>query len=209
MSLFKLRKNKRYSYSGLQKRSAGNYVDFRSNYMIIKNTIQYIGEKLGLTLEKTEEAIIKDIHNYLNYPNSDKLGFSNLEPSKISMNDVRTLYDYAAFLMYDSSLKTIQLETPWFDENANCDPAVKKWLKEFDNNLPALFERQRYFQSSPIKIKSKFDEFRTTFSDDNSFRNKFRNAIVDYKKGTEKSVKNRLIFIFLILVTLILLFFLI
>ena len=33
----------------------------------------------------------------------------------------------------------------------------------------------------PKKIKSKFDEFRTTAGDDNSFRKKFRNAVEDYK----------------------------
>jgi glutaredoxin 2 len=63
--------------------------------------------------------------------------------------------------------------------------------------------------SVPKKIKSKFDEFRTTVGDDNSFRKKFRNAVEDYKKGSEKSVRNRLIIISLILFSLILMFFLI
>ena len=63
--------------------------------------------------------------------------------------------------------------------------------------------------SVPKKIKSKFDEFRTTVGDDNSFRKKFRNAIDDYKTGSEKSVRKRLIFIIIILATLFLLFFLI
>ena len=61
----------------------------------------------------------------------------------------------------------------------------------------------------PHKINSKFDQFRTTIGDDNSFRNKFRNAIEDYKNGSEKSVRKRLIFIFISLSTLFLLFFLI
>lgn len=63
--------------------------------------------------------------------------------------------------------------------------------------------------SVPNKINSKFDQFRTTIDDDNSFRNKFRNAIEDYKNGSEKSVRKRLIFIFISLSTLFLLFFLI
>ena len=63
--------------------------------------------------------------------------------------------------------------------------------------------------SAPKKIKSKFDEFRTTVGDDNSFRKKFRNAVEDYKKGSEKSVRNRLFIITLTLFSLILMFFLI
>ena len=63
--------------------------------------------------------------------------------------------------------------------------------------------------SVPKKIKSKFDEFRTTVGNDNSFRKKFRDAIDDYKKGSEKSIRNRIFFIFLILTTFFLLFFLI
>ena len=63
--------------------------------------------------------------------------------------------------------------------------------------------------SAPNKIKSKFDEFRTTVGDDNSFRKKFRNAVEDYKKGSEKSVRNRLFIITLTLFSLILMFFLI
>ena len=63
--------------------------------------------------------------------------------------------------------------------------------------------------STPKKIKSKFDEFRTTVGDDNSFRKKFRNAVEDYKKGSEKSVRNRLFIITLTLFSLILMFFLI
>ena len=61
--------------------------------------------------------------------------------------------------------------------------------------------------SVPKKIKSKFDEYRTTVGDDNSFRKKFRNAVDDYKKGSEKSVRIRLVIILSILVSLFLLFF--
>ena len=61
--------------------------------------------------------------------------------------------------------------------------------------------------SLPKKIKSKFDDYRTTVGDGNSFRKKFRNAVDDYKKGTEKSVKIRLVIILSILVSLFLLFF--
>ena len=63
--------------------------------------------------------------------------------------------------------------------------------------------------SAPNKIKSKFDEFRTTVGDDNSFRKKFRNAVEDYKRGSEKSVRTRLIIITLILLSLTMVFFLI
>ena len=61
--------------------------------------------------------------------------------------------------------------------------------------------------SIPKKIKSKFDEYRTTVGDDNRFRKKFRNAVNDYKKGSEKSVRIRLLIILSILVSLFLLFF--
>ena len=63
--------------------------------------------------------------------------------------------------------------------------------------------------AKPIKIKSQFDEYRTTVGDSNSFRKKFRNAVEDYKKGTDNSVRKRLIIIFIILIALFLLFFLI
>lgn len=59
------------------------------------------------------------------------------------------------------------------------------------------------------KIKSKFDEYRTTLGDNNSFRKKFRNAIEDYKKGNDNSVRKRLVIILAILITLFLMFFLI
>ena len=49
----------------------------------------------------------------------------------------------------------------------------------------------------PHKIKSKFDEYRSTIGDNNSFRNKFRNAINDYNKGSDYSVRKRLIIIFI------------
>ena len=57
------------------------------------------------------------------------------------------------------------------------------------------------------KIKSKFDEYRSTIGDNNSFRDKFRLAINDYKKGSDFSVRKRLILIFTILTSLSLLFF--
>ena len=63
--------------------------------------------------------------------------------------------------------------------------------------------------AKPRKIKSQFDEYRTTVGDSNSFRKKFRNTIEDYKKGTDNSVRKRLIIIFLILIALFLMLFLI
>ena len=63
--------------------------------------------------------------------------------------------------------------------------------------------------AKPKKIKSKFDEYRITVGDSNSFRKKFRNAIEDYKKGTDNSVRKRLIIIFLVLIALFLMLFLI
>jgi hypothetical protein len=57
------------------------------------------------------------------------------------------------------------------------------------------------------KIKSKFDEYRSTIGDNNSFRDKFRLAINDYKRGSDFSVRKRLILIFTILTSLFLLFF--
>ena len=59
------------------------------------------------------------------------------------------------------------------------------------------------------KIKPKFEDFRTTVGHNNSFRQKFRNAINDFKKGSEKSVRVRLLIILTILVFMLLLFFVI
>ena len=59
------------------------------------------------------------------------------------------------------------------------------------------------------KIKPKFEDFRTTVGYNNSFRKKFINAINDFKKGSEKSVRVRLLIIFIILVFMLLLFFVI
>lgn len=59
------------------------------------------------------------------------------------------------------------------------------------------------------KIKPKFEEFRTTIGYNNSFRQKFRNAINDFKKGSEKSVRVRLLIILTILAFILLLFFII
>jgi hypothetical protein len=61
--------------------------------------------------------------------------------------------------------------------------------------------------AKPRKIKSKFDEYRTTVGDSNSFKKKFRNAVEDYKKKTDSSVKKRLIIILIILIALFLLAF--
>ena len=63
--------------------------------------------------------------------------------------------------------------------------------------------------AKPRKIKSQFDEYRTTVGDNNSFRKKFRNAVEDYKKGADNSVRKRLIIIFLVLIALFLMLFLI
>ena len=61
----------------------------------------------------------------------------------------------------------------------------------------------------PRKIKPKFEDFRSTVGNDNSFRKKFRNAISDFKKGSEKSVRVRLLIILVILVFMLFLFFVI
>lgn len=61
--------------------------------------------------------------------------------------------------------------------------------------------------AKPRKIKSQFDEYRTTVGDSNSFKKKFRNAVEDYKKETDSSVKKRLIIILIILIALFLLAF--
>ena len=61
--------------------------------------------------------------------------------------------------------------------------------------------------AKPRKMKSKFDEYRTTVGDSNSFRKKFRNAVEDYEKETDNSVKKRLIIILIILIALFLLAF--
>ena len=61
----------------------------------------------------------------------------------------------------------------------------------------------------PIKIKPKFEDFRTTVGHNNSFRKKFRNSIKDFKKGSEKYVRVRLLIILILLVFILLLFFVI
>ena len=64
-------------------------------------------------------------------------------------------------------------------------------------------------QQKHKKIKSKFDEYRTTLGDNNSFKKIYLIAIEDYKKGSDNSVRKRLIIIFITLIALFLLFFLI
>ena len=79
-------------------------------------------------------------------------------------------------------------------------------------NYSGRFSEEKTYvgtHAKPKKIKSKFDEYRSTVGDNNSFRIKFRNAIEDYKKGSDNSVRKRLIIIFITLITLFLLFFLI
>ena len=79
-------------------------------------------------------------------------------------------------------------------------------------NYSGRFSEEKTYvgtHAKPKKIKSKFDEYRSTVGDNNSFRIKFRNAIEDYKKGNDNSVRKRLIIIFITLITLFLLFFLI
>ena len=86
---------------------------------------------------------------------------------------------------------------------------VTKVLNWINYRLPIINTFERHLSKHPVpkKIKSKFDEYRTTVGDDNSFRKKFRNAVNDYKKGSEKSVRIRLLIILSILVSLFLLFF--
>ena len=79
-------------------------------------------------------------------------------------------------------------------------------------NYTGRFSEEKTYvgtHAKPKKIKSKFDEYRSTIGDNNSFRIKFRNAIEDYKKGSDNSVRKRLIIIFITLIALFLLFFLI
>ena len=79
-------------------------------------------------------------------------------------------------------------------------------------NYAGRFSEEKTYvgtHAKPKKIKSKFDEYRSTVGDNNEFRKKFRNAIEDYKKGSDNSVRKRLIIIFITLITLFLLFFLI
>tara|TARA_B100000941_G_scaffold249924_1_gene195976 strand:+ start:525 stop:800 length:276 start_codon:yes stop_codon:yes gene_type:complete len=59
------------------------------------------------------------------------------------------------------------------------------------------------------KIKPKFEDFRTTVGHNNSFRQKFRNAVNDFKNGSENSVRVRLLIILSILTFVLLLFFII
>ena len=79
-------------------------------------------------------------------------------------------------------------------------------------NYTGRFSEEKTYvgtHAKPKKIKSKFDEYRSTVGDNNSFRKKFRNAVEDYKKGADNSVRKRLIIIFLVLIALFLMLFLI
>ncbi|HJN54165.1 MAG TPA: riboflavin synthase subunit beta, partial [Flavobacteriaceae bacterium] len=62
-------------------------------------------------------------------------------------------------------------------------------------NYTGRFSEEKTYigtHAKPKKIKSKFDEYRTTIGDNNGFRKKFRYAIEDYKKGSDNSVRKRL-----------------
>jgi hypothetical protein len=79
-------------------------------------------------------------------------------------------------------------------------------------NYTGRFSEEKTYvgtHAKPKKIKSKFDEYRSTVGDNNNFRIKFRNAIEDYKSGSDNSVRKRLIIILIILIALFLLIFLI
>tara|TARA_B110000196_G_scaffold233972_1_gene202402 strand:+ start:167 stop:442 length:276 start_codon:yes stop_codon:yes gene_type:complete len=77
------------------------------------------------------------------------------------------------------------------------------------NHSGRVSEEKSYVgtHAKPRKIKSQFDEYRSTVGDSNNFRKKFRNAVEDYKKGSDNSVKKRLIIILIILIALFLLAF--
>ena len=77
------------------------------------------------------------------------------------------------------------------------------------NHSGRVSEEKSYVgtHAKPRKIKSQFDEYRSTVGDSNSFRKKFRNAVEDYEKGTDNSVKKRFIIILIILIALFLLAF--
>ena len=79
------------------------------------------------------------------------------------------------------------------------------------NHSGRVSEEKSYVgtHAKPRKIKSQFDEYRSTVGDSNSIRKKFRNAVEDYKKETDNSVRKRLIIILIILIALFLLLFLI
>mgnify|MGYP001502551603 CR=1 FL=1 len=79
-------------------------------------------------------------------------------------------------------------------------------------NYTGRFSEEKTYigtHAKPKKIKSKFDEYRSTIGDNNSFRIKFRNAIEDYKRGSDNSVRKRLIIILTIVIAFFLLIFLI
>ena len=79
-------------------------------------------------------------------------------------------------------------------------------------NYTGRFSEEKTYvgtHAKPKKIKSKFDEYRSTVGDNNNFRIKFRNAIEDYKSGSDNSVRKRLIIILTILIAFFLLIFLI
>ncbi len=62
---------------------------------------------------------------------------------------------------------------------------------------PRFYEQEE--GTRPFEMKNKFDEHRTTI-DAGGLKRRFNTALSDYKKGTDATVKKRLIIIIVILI---------
>ena len=73
-------------------------------------------------------------------------------------------------------------------------------MLNFNSKNNKVYNYSARFAKTKLKIKPKFDEFRTTLGSSSGIKNKFTKAVNDYNNQTEKSVKIRLFVITSILI---------
>ena len=73
-------------------------------------------------------------------------------------------------------------------------------MLNFNSKNNKVYNYTERFAKSKLKIKPKFDEFRTTLGSNGGFKNKLTKALNDYNNKSEKSVKIRLLIITSILI---------
>ena len=73
-------------------------------------------------------------------------------------------------------------------------------LLNFNSKNNKVYNYSGRFAKTKLKLKPKFDEFRSTLGSNNGINNKFTKAVNDYDNQTEKSVKKRLVVIIFILI---------
>jgi len=73
-------------------------------------------------------------------------------------------------------------------------------ILNFNSKNNKVYNYSPRFSKTKLKIKPKFDEFRTTLGSNNGIKNKFKKAINDYNNQSDKTVKLRLLIISSILI---------